>query len=236
MPITLLRLTIRPVLVSNPRIGYTLRHQMDIQPHSIKINTHDQYLSSTPLTPSSVHPNPLDQFHDWFAQAATKPSPDSPPAVLEPEAMTLSTSTPGGVPSSRIVLLKRVDETGFVFFTNYDSRKSRELKSNPRAAITFYWKEVHRQVRVVGRVEMVTPEESDEYYNSRPLGSRIGAWASPQSETVGEDDLQEKVDEVRKRFGIADETKDEKIPRPEFWGGWRVIPEFVSFRFRLSVC
>ena len=130
--------------------------------------------------------------------------------------MTLSTATPQGVPSSRTVLLKTVDR-GFVFFTNYTSRKSAELLQNPHAALNFYWKEVSKQVRVIGVVEKVSREESEEYFNTRPRGSQLGAWASPQSKPVGEGELEELVKQVDQKFV-------EKVECPEFWGGWRIMP------------
>ena len=179
-------------------------------PDKIKILAHEQYDAPESLSPSMVDPDPLAQFRAWFTSVQG--------AVHEPEAMTLSTATAAGVPSARVLLLKQVDARGFVFFTNYTSRKSRELAENPRAALAFYWREVHRQVRVVGRVSRVSRAESEEYFHSRPVGSQIGAWASRQSSVVGEGDLQARVEKIKERFG-------EEVPAPEFWGGWRVIPE-----------
>ena len=179
-------------------------------PDKIKILAHEQYDAPESLSPSMVDPDPLAQFRAWFTSVQG--------AVHEPEAMTLSTATAAGVPSARVLLLKQVDARGFVFFTNYTSRKSRELSANPRAALAFYWRDVHRQVRVVGRAERVSREESEAYFRSRPLGSRVGAWASRQSSVVGEGDLQARVEKIKERFG-------EEVPAPEFWGGWRVIPE-----------
>jgi pyridoxamine-phosphate oxidase len=138
--------------------------------------------------------------------------------------MSLSTATSSGIPSTRTVLLREVDSKGFVFFTNYTSRKSNEMIENPHAALGFHWRELHQQVRVVGRVEKLEEEESDLYYKSRPLQSRVGAWASPQSLVIGEEELAKRVKQVEERFGVQ-EGKDFDIPRPEFWGGWRVIPE-----------
>lgn len=136
--------------------------------------------------------------------------------------MAISSVSPDGVPSTRFVLLKTVDETGFLFFTNYDSRKSRELEGG-FASLAFYWKEVSRQVRVVGKVEKVSREESEEYFGSRPVGSKIGAWASPQSSVVGEDTLVKNVEDVKAKYG-------EQVPCPPHWGGWRVIPLSVDQR------
>ncbi|KAF8967054.1 hypothetical protein BDZ97DRAFT_1982526 [Flammula alnicola] len=165
-------------------------------PDKIQVLPHRQYVTSDHLTPHTVAHSPLDQFRGWFKEVVEG-------GVKEAEAMTLSTVTTSGVPSARIVLLKQVDSRGFVFFTNYASRKSQELTANPRAALVFYWREVHRSVRVVGR-------ESEEYFKSRPVGSRLGAWASKQSTAIGEGSRGD-------------------IPTPDFWGGWRVIPDEVEF-------
>ncbi|TCD70535.1 hypothetical protein EIP91_002881 [Steccherinum ochraceum] len=190
-------------------------------PDKIKVTSHRQYHTPDPLSPAAVAPSPLDQFRLWFTEAQG--------AVLEPEAMSLSTVTANGVPSSRFVLFKELDGRGFVFYTNYESRKSKELSENPRAALAFYWREVHRQVRVVGRVEKVSKAQSEEYFKTRPLGSRLGAWASEQSAVVGEGEVKERLDKVKERFGIQDEERDKAdIPLPDFWGGWRVVPEWVT--------
>jgi pyridoxamine 5'-phosphate oxidase len=137
--------------------------------------------------------------------------------------MTLATAEHDGRPSARIVLLKGYDARGFVFFTNYRSRKGRELAENPQAALLFHWIELERQVRIEGKVETVAAEESDEYYASRPLGSRLGAWASPQSEVI---EHREKLDsslaQVSAKFG-------ENPPRPEHWGGYRLAPDTLEF-------
>ncbi|KAI5123163.1 hypothetical protein M0805_000866 [Coniferiporia weirii] len=186
----------------------------------IRVLSHNQYHGSD-LTPSSVLPSPLDQFRKWFTEAQGK--------VKEPEAMSVSTATAAGIPSSRFVLLKQVDRTGFVFFTNYTSRKSREIAENPVAALALYWPEMHRQIRVVGRVEKVSTAESAEYYGSRPLGSRLGAWASPQSSVVSEGEVAGRLTEVQERFGVKDGKTEADVPLPEFWGGWRVIPNEVEF-------
>src|SRR6185436_2960621 len=132
---------------------------------------------SQPLTEDSVKADPIEQFKDWFAEALAAEQPDA-------EAMTLSTATPSGRVSARIVLLKGCDERGFVFFTNYESRKGKELAYNPYAALTFYWHTLNRQVRIEGKVEKVSPEESEYYHQTRPRGSQIGAWASPQSQEI----------------------------------------------------
>ncbi|TFK27972.1 pyridoxamine 5'-phosphate oxidase [Coprinopsis marcescibilis] len=190
-------------------------------PETIQVVQHQQYQTSDHLTPTNVVPSPLDQFRQWFKEAVEK-------RVQEPEAVTLSTATSRGVPSARIVLLKQVDNRGFVFFTNYTSRKSQEMIENPHAALAFYWREIHRSVRVVGRVEQLSKEENDEYFQSRPVGSRLGAWASKQSQTIQEGDLDARLLKVQERFGSQDGAETH-VPTPEFWGGWRVIPEEVEF-------
>lgn len=185
---------------------------------AVKITTHYQY-TSPHLLRDSLHSSPLIQFNKWLAEAS---DPNAPTPVREPEAMAISTVSPSGVPSSRFVLLRGVDDRGFVFFTNYTSRKSRELAENPNIAIVFYWKEVARQVRVIGRAEKVEKEISDEYFGGRPRGSQIGAWASEQSSVIGEETLKERVEEYEGKFGEGD------VQRPEHWGGWRVIPKLVT--------
>lgn len=187
----------------------------------LRVVSRTQYQSPTMLSPSSVLPNPMDQFKEWF-KATSNPSDSGLPPVHEPEAMAISTCSADGVPSTRFVLLKQADAHGFVFYTNYNSRKSQELRANPFASIAFYWREIHRQVRVVGRVEQVDSRESDEYYASRPIGSRMGAWASPQSSVVQEGELAQRLADVEKRFDVSTGTE---VPRPEFWGGWRIIPQ-----------
>jgi pyridoxamine 5'-phosphate oxidase len=169
------------------------------------------------LNESDVDPDPVVQFCHWFDQALAA-------GVTEPNAMVLATAAPDGWPSARVVLLKGVDERGFSFFTNYHSRKGRELAANPHAALTFFWPELERQVRVKGTVGVVTPEESDDYFRSRPLDSQLGAWASPQSEAIsGRDELERRLAEVRERFAGG------AVPRPSHWGGYRLAPTEVEF-------
>ena len=161
--------------------------------------------------------NPLDLFQTWFTDAQEA-------GVTEPNAMTLATVADDRQPSARIVLLKGADARGFAFYTNHDSRKGRELDAHPLAALVFWWPPLERQVRVEGRVERVGREEADAYYASRPRGSRLGAWASPQSaEISGRDVLDTHLAEATARFG------DGEIPRPGFWGGYRVVPGAVEF-------
>ncbi|MFC3414550.1 pyridoxamine 5'-phosphate oxidase [Algoriphagus hitonicola] len=168
------------------------------------------------LDKNDVHDDPMVQFKDWMKEAI-----DS--QVLEANAMTLSTLGANGYPNARIVLLKEVDH-GFVFFTNYESEKGQELIRNPQAALTFFWAELERQVRVLGKVEKISPEESDEYYFSRPLGSQIGAWTSPQSEKIASREiLDQKLKEMEDKFA------KEEIKRPPFWGGFRLIPHKIEF-------
>lgn len=191
----------------------------------LRVVSRTQYESPSRLSPSSVLPNPMEQFREWF-KATSNPSDSGLPSVHEPEAMAVSTCSAEGVPSTRFVLLKQADARGFVFYTNYNSRKSQELRANPFASVAFYWREIHRQVRVVGRVEQVDTRESDEYYASRPIGSRMGAWASPQSTVVQEGELAQRLADVEKRFDVSSGAE---VPRPEFWGGWRIVPQEVEF-------
>lgn len=164
-----------------------------------------------------LDPDPFRQFQLWFDVAVKA-------GVPEPEAMTLATATCDGAPSARIVLLRGVDARGFTFFSNYESRKGRELLANPRGALVFYWQGLERQVRVEGCVERCTAEESDAYFHSRPDGARIGAWASDQSEVVaGRRVLEEAQAALERRFA------GREVPRPAHWGGFRVVPESIEF-------
>ena len=172
---------------------------------------------SQPLTEASVKADPIAQFKHWFAEALAAEQPDV-------EAMTLSTATPEGRVSARIVLLKGCDERGFVFFTNYESRKGRQLTNNPQAALTFYWHTLNRQVCIAGRVEKVGRAESESYYQTRPRGSQIGAWASPQSQEIaGREVLEQRVAELAARF------ETEPIQCPPFWGGYLLRPDSIEF-------
>lgn len=170
------------------------------------------------LDETTVAPDPLAQFAQWYDAAVAA-------GVPEPEAMTLSTATPAGRPSARIVLLRGFDARGFCFFTNYESHKGRELTANPFAALTFHWTELERQVRIEGGVEMTSPEESDAYFASRPSTSRIGAWSSPQSQPIaGRQALEELFAKFR-----SEHPDDTAIPRPSHWGGFRLIPDRIEF-------
>lgn len=170
-----------------------------------------------PLDEQSADPDPFVQFRAWLDAAMT--------AVLhEPTAMVLATVGMDGRPAARAVLLKGVDARGFVFFTNYESRKARDLAANPFAALTFLWAELGRQVRVEGTVERVSAEESEAYFATRARGSRIGAWASPQSRVVANrEDLERRVAEAAARF------EGDAVPRPPHWGGYRVVPDVIEF-------
>lgn len=208
-------------------------------PTKAAITSHNQYKTAG-LERDELSPNPIVQFNNWFKHANEN-------GVPEPEAMTISSATVDkstGIarPSSRVVLLKQVDPQGFLFFSNYNSRKGRELEANPYASLAFYWKELSRSVRVCGQVEKLPAKESKEYYDSRPLGSRIGAWASPQSSTISSrQELEQKVHDVENKFSVPgatglDERKkwegDEKsvdVPLPGFWGGYRIVPDEVEF-------
>lgn len=171
------------------------------------------------LTENDVDPDPLRQFDRWLKEAIAAGLP-------EPTAMTLATVDHAGKPGARIVLLKGFDASGFVFFTNYESRKGEELARRPQAALLFHWVELERQVRIEGTVTRVTPEESDRYFASRPRGARLGAWASPQSRVIAHRDwLERELASVRDRFGAAGDN----VPRPPHWGGYRVAPEAIEF-------
>jgi len=169
------------------------------------------------LDEETIDPNPIRQFQSWFSDAIAEGLP-------LPEAMTLATATKGGRPSARMVLLKQVDNDGFVFYTNYRSTKARQLEENPFAALVFYWPQLERQVRVEGIVSRVSDQESDEYFRTRPRDSQIGALASPQSEVI---DSREKLEQ---RFGeLEARYRDTAVERPEHWGGYRVQAERIEF-------
>lgn len=166
---------------------------------------------------SDTAQNPFDQFTHWWNDAVQS-------NIDEVNAMTLATVTPHGTPSARIVLLKGYDKTGFVFFTNYLSDKGKELANNPTAALVFFWKELERQVRIEGTVEKVSNQENDAYFNSRPAGSKIGAWASHQSAVIEyRQVIEQNVHKYTEIFGTED------IPRPDHWGGYKVIPNLMEF-------
>jgi pyridoxamine 5'-phosphate oxidase len=170
------------------------------------------------LTKDHIDANPIRQFHTWLDEVRAS-------GVSEQDAisMTLGTAGKDGQPSARIVLLKSFDDRGFVFYTNYHSRKGKELNDNPRACLLFYWPQLWRQVRIEGDIEKVSTMESEAYFQSRPLGSRLGAWASNQSEVVDSREvLEARFAELEKRFG-------NDVPRPEHWGGYRLKPGSIEF-------
>jgi len=169
------------------------------------------------LDEADVSHDPMVEFARWFAEAQEA-------QVADANAMTLATATADGQPSARIVLLKAFDERGFVFFTDYRSRKGAELEANPRAALVFYWHELERQVRITGGVALTSREDSERYFASRPIGSRLGAWASHQSRVIpGRAALESDLREVEARFG------DGEVPLPPHWGGYRVVPDAIEF-------
>ncbi len=168
------------------------------------------------LSEEDVKANPIDQFHVWFDQAQHAELP-------EPNAMTVASVDANGKPSARVVLIKEVTQDGFVFFTNYESRKGQALTANPNAALLFFWPELERQIRIEGSVTKLSAEESDAYFHSRPLDSRIGAWASPQSQVItSRTQLVTKAAEYALKFAL-------NPPRPPHWGGFRVKHEVLEF-------
>ena len=171
----------------------------------------------TGLHEADMDPDPIVQFRTWFENVIEAD-------LHEPNAMIMATATRDGRPSARTVLLKGYDERGFVFYTNFEGRKAGELKANPACALLFYWGELERQVRIEGRAGRISDEESDAYFASRPRGSQLGAWASEQSRPVGDRSiLEERVRTLEAEY----EGRD--IPRPPFWGGYRVEPDTIEF-------
>lgn len=170
------------------------------------------------LDKTDVLPDPVAQFAHWFQEAMRS-------QLIEPNAMTLATADLQGRPSARTVLLKEFDKQGFVFYTNYESRKGNDLAANPQAALLFTWLELERQIRIEGAVEKVSPEESRAYFQSRPLGSQIGAWASPQSRAITD----RSVLETRAAQLQAEHADAEALPLPPFWGGYRLRPNWFEF-------
>jgi len=169
------------------------------------------------LLETQADPDPIAQFKLWFDQALNS-------ELLEPNAMTLATTTSDGKPSARIVLLKAFDQRGFVFFTNYKSQKGQKISQNPYASLVFWWGELERQVRIEGKVEKINSEESDQYFYSRPRDSQLGAWVSQQSEVIPSREI------LDQNFAkLKEDYEDQTIPRPEHWGGFRVIPDAIEF-------
>ena len=181
------------------------------------INETSAHQTAEGIDEKTIDRNPVALFRRWFADAKGA-------GLRLPEAMTLATATPDGTPSARVVLLKDVDESGFVFYTNYRSAKARDLESNPKAALVFYWVTLDRQVRIEGTVERTSREESDAYFKTRPRESQIGAWASPQSEVIaGRDVLEKNAAELERLY------EDRQIDCPEHWGGYRLAPQRIEF-------
>jgi len=179
-------------------------------------NFRNEYISDG-INEAILKDNPIDQFEVWFNEAVSN-------KLNEPNVMSLSTIQTDGKPSNRILLLKGFDEKGFVFYTNYGSRKGNEIDGNNHAAMTFLWLELYKQVRIEGTLQKVTTLESDTYFNSRPRGSQIGAWVSPQSQPINSRaELEKKVVEIEERF------KGKAVTRPENWGGYCLIPTVVEF-------
>ena len=169
------------------------------------------------LSKDSINKNPFEQFSLWYKMAADA-------GFIHHDAMTLATADKNGKPSARIVLLKSFDENGFVFFTNYESRKGNELTANPFASLVFYWDKIDKQVRIEGSIEKTSRDESEIYFNSRPEGSRIGALASPQSKVIKDREyLEEKFKELSGKY------EGKQIPLPDNWGGYRMIPYYFEF-------
>ena len=179
-------------------------------------NLRNEYLKGT-LSKNDLNPDPLKQFHDWFNEVLASKMPD-------PTVMVLSTSGTDNRPSSRMVLLKEYSEEGFTFFTHYQSKKGKQIEQNPYGALLFPWNVLERQVRIEGKIVKVSPEKSDEYFLSRPEGSRIGAWTSPQSEEISSRKM---LEEMENKF--RDEFKTSTVPRPPQWGGYLLIPDLFEF-------
>lgn len=169
------------------------------------------------INEADMDPNPFKQFDRWFKQAIAA-------NIILPNAMTLATANGDGKPSARMVLLKDFDEQGFVFYTNYESQKGRELEENPNAALVFYWAELDRQVRITGRARRVSREQSEAYFRTRPLDSRLSAWASKQSRVISSRDALEQIMKT-----LASEYEDKDVPLPPYWGGVIVAPDTIEF-------
>jgi pyridoxamine 5'-phosphate oxidase len=181
------------------------------------LNDLQKSCSLKPLTKETVDKNPFPQFRHWYDEAVNCGIPDA-------NAMIIATATKTGMPSVRTVLLKGYDEKGFVFYTNYGSGKARELTENPNASLLFLWKELARQIRITGRAEKTTSEESTIYFRSRPVGHQVSAWASKQSETIPDREY------LKKEFErLLEEFKGKEIPLPPYWGGYRIIPTEFEF-------
>jgi len=172
--------------------------------------------SQEKLSKAQVNPDPIKQFDEWFDAALRSELKDA-------NAMTLATATSDGIPTARIVLLKDFDSNGFSFFTNYESQKAHDIKENPNGALVFFWPELERQIRIEGRIQKVEAEDSNRYFNMRPLGSRIAACISPQSQEI------EKRDILEEAYRNYEQKSEEEIQRPDYWGGYRLLPSMIEF-------
>ena len=181
------------------------------------INTLRHDFSKQSLSESDVDKNPILQFEKWFKEAVNA-------KVNEPNAMTVCTATKDGKPSARILLIRNFDENGFVFYTNYNSRKGLEIEENPYCSILFFWPELERQVRIEGVLQKQSREESDIYFQTRPRTSKLGAWSSPQSKII---ESRKVLDEAYQKN--SEKFPDEQVPRPEFWGGYLLKPNRIEF-------
>jgi len=198
---------------------FTQITKKDLQHKSVRqlvANFRNEYISEG-IDEKDILKDPVQQFEKWFNEAVSN-------KLAEPNVMHLSTAGENGRPSGRIVLLKGFDENGFVFYTNYDSRKGKELQNNRYASLTFLWLELYRQVRIEGKVHPVSAEESDNYFKSRPRGSQIGALASTQSKILDSRDALEKI-----AAELDNKYKDKPVPRPENWGGYCLKPDLIEF-------
>jgi len=176
-----------------------------------------QDYNSAALSEKDINPNPIKQFDKWFNEALDA-------NVHEPNAMTLATATTDGRPSARIVLLKGFNNDGFMFYTNYLSRKGKEIAKNPLASVVFFWGSMERQVRIEGTIEKLSREQSEDYFHSRPKGSQLGAVASPQSQEIAGRELLD-----NKLKGLEAEYADKQVPKPSYWGGYLLKPRIVEF-------
>lgn len=184
---------------------------------NLKIRDLRQDYKSSFLLEKEVDTDPFKQFSKWFDNAISA-------KVLEPNAMTLATASKEGLPSARIVLLKDFNEYGFTFYTNFNSYKAQQLEKNPLAALIFFWGDLERQIRIEGVVEKINSTEAEGYFQSRPKGSQLGAWVSPQSEVIPDRSFLEKTLEE-----LSEKYKNKEVPKPEHWGGYRVIPNAIEF-------
>jgi pyridoxamine 5'-phosphate oxidase len=188
---------------------------MDSRPLDIAALRHDYVAHG--LRRADLDADPIKQFNTWFNEAAAA-------EIRDVNAMSLATISADGTPAARIVLLKGISERGFVFFTNYESEKGRQLAQNPMAALCLFWVQLERQIRITGAVEKTSREESEAYFQSRPIGSQLGAWASKQSEPIANREaLEARLAEVQARFGGG------PVSLPPYWGGYRVVPEAIEF-------